>query len=162
MLMSIDGKVLVSGSMDAGLDLGDRDLRRADFRRVTAEGLYCAGADLREADFSGCDLYWLDLYMADCTDACFRSAKLEGVNFASACLRRADFSNAVVKHDNLGGPSTFAHANLEGATFEGAFLVGTEYDDETIFPLGFDPLSYGMVLVKRADDSLIVPPCEEK
>lgn len=162
MLKSIDGEILVSTPLEDGLDLGDRDLRKADFRHVTVEALYCAGANLREADFSDSDLYWLDMYMADCTNACFRGAKLAGVNFASACLQRADFSYALVKNDNLGGPSTFAHANLEGANFEGAFLVGTEYDEETIFPMGFDPLSYGMVLAKRADDSLVAPPCKEK
>src|SRR5690348_11154833 len=115
MLMSMDGKVLVATPIEDIHDLSDRDLKRADFRHVTAEGLYCAGADLREADFSDCDLYWLDMYAADGRDASFRRAKLQGVNFKSACLQRVDFSHAVVTNDNLGGPSTFAHADLEGA-----------------------------------------------
>jgi uncharacterized protein YjbI with pentapeptide repeats len=159
-LKSVDGKVLVSSPINDGLDLSDHDLRRADFHQVTADGLNCAGADLREADFSDCDLYWLDMYTADCTGASFRRSKLEGVNFKSACLQRADFSYAIITHDNLGGPSTFAHSNLDGASFEGASLVGTEYDEGTIFPAGFDPISYGMVLVRRADDSLVEPPCK--
>ena len=162
MLRSIDGKVLGPSPIQADFNLSDRDLRRADFRQITAEGLYCAGSDLREADFSDCDLYWLDMYTADCADACFRRAKLEGASFQSACLQRVDFSYAIIKHDNLGGASTFAHANLEGANFEGALLVGTEYDDATIFPAGFDPVSYGMVLNNRGHDSLVEPPCKEK
>jgi uncharacterized protein YjbI with pentapeptide repeats len=160
--MSLDGKVLVSGPITDGLDLGDQNLRRADFRRIAADGLYCAGADLREADFSDCDLYWPDMYMADCADACFQRAKLEGANFKSTCLQRADLSYAIVKHDNLGVPSTFAHANLEGANLEGALLIGTEYDEETVFPLGFDPISRGMVLVRRADDLLVKPSWKKK
>lgn len=161
MLMDREGKILVTEPIEAGLDLGDRDLKRADFRHVTADGLYCAGADLEEADFSHCDLYWLDMYDANCTGASFRHAKLEGVNFKSACLQRADFSFAVVTHDRLGGPSTFAHANLEGARFEGALLSGTEYDEDTVFPENFDPASYGMVHAIRVDD-LLEPPCRGK
>jgi uncharacterized protein YjbI with pentapeptide repeats len=161
MLMSRDGKILVSGPISDGLDLSDQDLRMADFRHVIADGLNCAGADLREADFSDCNLYWLDMYTADCTGACFRNAKLEGVNFKSVCLKRTDFSYAIVEHDRLGRPSTFAHSDLTGANLEGAVLIGTEYDEKTIFPSGFDPRSHGMVLVNKADDSLVDAPCKE-
>jgi len=161
MLMNREGKILVAEPIEDGFDLGDKDLRRADFRNVTADGLYCAGSDLEEADFSHSDLYWLDMYGANCAGASFRSAKLEGVDSKSACLQRADFSYAVVTHDRLGVPSTFVHANLEGARFEGALLSGTEYDDNTIFPEGFDPASYGMVRTIRVDD-LLEPPCRGK
>lgn len=162
MLVSKDGKVLVSSPINHRCDLSGRDLRRGDFRQITSEGLYCAGANLREADFFGCDLYWLDLYEADCTAACFQRAKLKGANFKSTCLLGADFSYAIITHDNLDRPSTFAHSNLEGANFEGALLVGTEYDDETVFPADFDPIRNGMVLNNRAHDSLVEPPCKEK
>jgi len=159
MLMNLEQKVLVPSADFNKYYLMNHDLRRADFRRITAEGLYCAGADLREANFSYSNMYWLDLYVANCTDAVFRYAKLQRVNFKSACLQRADFSYAVITHDDMHSPSTFAHANLAGANFQGATLIGTEYDSKTVFPKGFDPVQHGMCLVKHEDQFLSNPPC---
>lgn len=159
MLMNLEHQVLVPSADFNKYYLMNRDLRRADFRRITAEGLYCAGADLREADFSYANMYWLDLYTADCTKAIFRLAKLQRANFKSACLQYADFSYAVITHDDMNFPSSFAHANLAGAIFKGATLTGTEYDSKTVFPKGFDPVRHGMCRVKHEDEFLSNPPC---
>lgn len=147
MLANRESKVLVNISLSNGLDLSGLDLQRADFHRAVVDGLSMAGADLREADFSDSDLYWLDLYMADCIGACFRDGRFEGASFKNACLEPADFTGAVIERDRLGNPSTFAHADLSEANFEGAHLSGVEYDDRTVFPSGFEPTSHGMVLI---------------
>jgi uncharacterized protein YjbI with pentapeptide repeats len=161
MLKNLEGKMLVDTADFDKHDLSERDLRRADFRRISAMGLTCIGANLQDADFSYCSLYWLDMYVADCTGAIFRHAKLQGVNFASTCLQRADFSFALITHDNLGAPSTFVHADLTGANLEGADLSGTEYDTGTIFPVDFDPNEHGMILVRETDESLVQAPCKK-
>lgn len=65
----------------------------------------------------------------------------------SVGYKRANFAGAIIERDQLGSPSTFAQADLTGAILKDATLIGTEYDRETIFPLGFDPIANGMVLI---------------
>jgi uncharacterized protein YjbI with pentapeptide repeats len=46
---------------------------------------------------------------------------------------------------NVGGSKQLQGANLTGAKISGANFEGAEYDDETLFPEGFDPKKHRMI-----------------
>ena len=162
MLINRTGEVLEEKPLTDGMDLGDRDLRAAIFKGNTLEGLELSGSDLRDADFSDCDLYWLDCFHANLSGASFRHSILEGANFKSACLRNVDFSGAKIGPDRLGRASSVAHADLTGAVLAGAIVAGTEYDEKTLFPVGFIPKEHGMVLAGKEEEWLSSPWCGDR
>ena len=103
------------------------------------------GADLTGADLRGADLNGAKLRGADLRDTDLSNAELWQARFKGADLRGADLSNAELWRAFLRG------ADLRGADFKGANLIGADmfratYDDETIFPEGFDPESQGKVV----------------
>ena len=77
------------------------------------------GAYLVRADLSGADLSQADLYRA----------KLSGAKLSQANLYRANLRNA-----NL------SEARLRGADLTDANLSGVVWNDETVFPEGFEIL----------------------
>jgi Pentapeptide repeats (8 copies) len=108
---------------------GDRD-----FQKLDLSGAELSGIDLRDADFSGSDLYGAKLM-----DSLLNRANLsDNTNLAYADLRGADLSEA-----NL------SSANLEGANLEGVIVQGAIYNQNTTFPVSFNPELAGMV---RAED----------
>lgn len=160
MLVDKAGKILFAEELRDGIDLGDQSLRGAIFIGQALHGLELSGADLRESDFGDSYLYWLNLFAADCSGASFRGAVLEGANLKSACLRCTDFTGTVIKADQLGNASSLAHADLSGAVLFETIVEGTEYDAETIFPIGFNPERHGMISVPIADAWLVKPACK--
>ena len=161
MLTNLDGEILLAETIRDGHDLGDRDLRRANFVGIAASALELSGSDLREADFSNSTLYWVDLFGADCSDASFRNSNLQGANLKSACFRRANFSGATISYDNLGKASSFAHADLTEAILDSVQMSGTLYDAKTIWPVGFNPLEHGLIWTETGDDWVLDPICHD-
>jgi uncharacterized protein YjbI with pentapeptide repeats len=149
-----DGNVLCDTEIDIDLELCD--LRNADFRGQQLEGLDFSDTDLRGADFSNADLYWTYLFRANCEGTNFRNSRLSGVVLDGANLRRSDLTGAYISYDNLNGSSSLIEADLTDALMEGADLRGSRYNRKTIFPLGFDPIANGMVLVDE-EQGLTVP-----
>ncbi len=88
------------------------------FPQSCLEYAFLRGVDLRRADLRGSDLHGANL----------RYANLRGSNLANADLRCADLR----------------YADLEGACLEGANLSGAQYNHNTCFPAGFDPVTAGM------------------
>ena len=149
-----DGKTLCDTEIDTDLELCD--LRNADFHGQSIETLDLSDTDLRGADFSGADMYWTFLFRANCEGGDFRNSRLSGVVLDGANLRRADFTGAYVSYDNIQHPSSLIEADLTGAVLDRVDLKGSRYNKHTIFPLGFDPIANGMVLVNE-EQRLIVP-----
>ena len=90
-----------------------------------------------EADLSGADLRMANLREVD-----LRGANLSNANLDSAILRLANLSSANLNGANLNS-ANLSSANLngttlDGATLDGANLNGVRYDDQTVFPEGFD------------------------
>ena len=96
-----------------------KDLKDADLRGADLEGAGLEGANLECANLSEANLSEANLWYAD----------LEYANLRGANLRGADLEDA----------------DLTGANLRGANLTGALYNDETIFPEGFDPEQCGMV-----------------
>ena len=112
-------------------DQGDRNFQKADLSGVDLSGL-----DLREADFRGADLYGTQFMDSLLCKADFS----EGTNLGYAKLDRADLSEA-----NLSG------ANLEGACLEGAIAQDAIYDQNTVFPVGFDIAASGGIAAQEIE-----------
>lgn len=110
------------------------------------------GADLRGADLSGLDLTDAGLRHAD-----LRGAILEETVLAGAYLNHADLTGTdrTADADLSGATLHFAHleaADLGGAKLEPAYadcMFNATYDDETRWPRGFDPETYGAKRVGR-------------
>ncbi len=108
---------------------GDRN-----FQKLDLSGAELSGIDLRDADFSSSDLYGAKLM----------DSLLNRVDFSDRTnLAYADLSGANLSEANLSG------ANLEGANLEGAIALGAIYDQNTTFPVSFNPDLAGMI---RAED----------
>ncbi len=111
---------------------------------LIAPGVKLSGANLEEML-----LFELDLSNADFTGTQLSAATFKiKINLSGANLQKADLVAAELKEANLTN-ADFAEANLCGADLAGAIIANTNfenaiYDDETIFPEGFEPKSAGM------------------
>ena len=126
-------------------DLSDLDLTGANLSNVVAEGLICMDSKLVNANLAGADLYMMMACYSDFTGANLAHSDLRGANCTGVIFRRADLRNANLGKDNMGGTVRLQTANLEHVNFKGAILQGAEYDDNTIFPDGFNPKDHGML-----------------
>ncbi len=101
---------------------------QADFQFLRLEDLYMNGCDLRQALFMGASFFGVSMERADLRDAEFEGCNLGDTNLQYALLQGADFTGAVLRKANF--------------NFKFAF-----YDARTVFPIGFDPVAAGMILV---------------
>ena len=85
--------------------------------------------DLRGLEFYDAQLPWTDFY----------GAHLEGAQLWGAVLRHAKLDHAHLAGANLRG------AKLEGASLDGAVLTKAIFDEETVWPTGFDASAHGAV-----------------
>jgi hypothetical protein len=117
-------------------------------------GIYMSGADLSNAG-----ILYRELRGADFTDANLKEARLQGCDlraakFMGANLARARFHKADLRGADLSGANArdadFSQAHLEGANMRAKGLesanVKATYDDSTLWPEKFDPISAGAVL----------------
>ena len=115
-------------------NLNNANLKNSDLSDANLTESSLVNANLANAHLTGIDLSNADLTNADFTDsiltqANFREASLEKTSFMSAVLIEANFTKVDLSKTNL------SNANLKDAV----------YDDDTIFPSDFDPVSKGMV-----------------
>jgi hypothetical protein len=98
-------------------------------------GATCGHAQLADADLRGALLDNLD-----CRTKGRPYTNFEGADFRGAFLKKAQFGRA-----NLRG-AQLENADLTGAQLGEADLKGATYNSETVFPAGFDPDAWGLVL----------------
>ena len=117
-----------------GADLTEADLTGAYLRGAYLIRANLRGAILKEVDFTGAilvkaNLRWVDLRGADLTGAILTASDFTAADLSGAFLIGADLRGA----DHL----------------QGANLTGALYNDETMFPEGFDPVESGMSRVRK-------------
>lgn len=95
-------------------------------------------ADLSEINLSKADLNQADFRGAYLNKANLNNSHLNGGDFSYSYLRKADLKNTDLRNVDFKG------ANLQESKMEGANLQGAYYDQNTIFPINFDPVSVGM------------------
>jgi hypothetical protein len=139
----------------------DRDaLHRRVIALVRGDRLSDVPSDWR--DFTGLHGGKFDFSKAKLNNASFRGNHLYQASFAEAELQRTDFTGAEVLSSSFVGAdltkAVMAKANLFDTDFRGAALngadltnaridradfTGTVYDQDTIWPAGFDPVAAG-------------------
>jgi Pentapeptide repeats (8 copies) len=106
-----------------------------------------AGSDLRYGNLADADLRGADLRDAELCGADLSAANLTGTNLSRTHLEEANLSRAVLGRARLVAATLFAAnpcgADLRDADLRGAQLRGACYDDQTLWPLGFDPEKSG-------------------
>ena len=122
--------------------LPEAQLVRAYLRKADLSNSLMNFSKLIEADLAGADLRDAELLGATLRDAELLSADLRKANLYGASLTRANLYGANLEGANLEG------ANLSLANLAGADLIGATYDDETVFPEGFDPELQRMMYVE--------------
>lgn len=126
-IVSLEGAALWEAYL-SGADLEGADLNKADLRWA---GL--GEAKLETANLSGADLYQAGLRGANLTGANLSGAILYEADLREAGLRGADLSLAILSGAYL------TKADLTGADLTDANLEGAHYDNETLWPTGFNP-----------------------
>lgn len=94
------------------------------------------GANLQQALFMGASFFGVSMERADLRDADFDGCNLGDTNLQYALLQGADFAGAGLREANL----KFAF-----------------YDARTVFPIGFDPITAGMILVDEEEKAAPSP-----
>jgi uncharacterized protein YjbI with pentapeptide repeats len=99
--------------------IGRQDLSR-DTRQIRLWGVRCAGAYLRDLDFTGASFFEADLRQATLASARLCRVVFSSAHLTRARLMQADLSNATVAFADL------TDADLRGAILEGTNLAGTK------------------------------------
>lgn len=138
---------------DNARDFSEMRLAGANFTEVHfTNGFVCFDdADISRADLSGIDLYWARFFRARCIGTNFTRASLQGAVLDLADLTEADLTEADLSYDNLQGSTSLLGTCLRDAILTETKFEGALYDDETIFPKGFDPQAVGMIKAKNAE-----------
>lgn len=132
------------------------ELHRAIFDGLDLTEADFTGSNLRNASFNCSLLYGAVMNGSALMNASFIGANMNCVHLLDVVAAYADFSGADLSMANLKnadvGGSSFVSSNLRNVNFdvkriEGAVFFGAKYNDETIWPKGFSPESFGAVRV---------------
>ena len=168
----------------ANANLKKAFLSQIDLKRANLDYANLEEADLSYGDFRECSLIKANLCRANLTGANFSYADLSRANLTGADLYKANFCYANLSQTNLSiakftpkkNPITlqdnasidavdFTKVDFRRANLAGAFFIGVDlsivslkeaiYNDQTNFPLHFDPVSRGMIHIKTIQEITI-------
>ena len=112
----------------------------------------CEWVDLRGAQLRGAFMYGIKLRGATLRRAILVGANLRHAELVATNLFRAELAGANLRHANLNyanlREANLLGANLTDANLTGAYLGGALYNNETIWPKGFDPKTAGAVFYR--------------
>jgi len=109
-----------------GLDLSERNLRKADLSGLDLHGANLSWAKLEGADLRGANLQGAHLWRADSHGARLSQANLQGANLYEVNLRGANLSHASLQGAHL------RSANLQAANLRVADLRGADVSDANL------------------------------
>jgi len=112
-------------------DLSNSELRFADMSGSVIVSAFMRGADMRHANLAGASIKLADFTSADLSGAVFSNAVIVRSRFDDAVCMRAVFKGAFMKH-NTYFRALFSGADLAGAEYDRAELLGEAYYDSTI------------------------------
>jgi uncharacterized protein YjbI with pentapeptide repeats len=118
-------------------------LDNADLALANLAGARLAMASLVDAKLEGATLAQANLAGAQLNGASLSHAIARGANLRRAMLQDADLSVADLRGADLQGAdltdAVLNNANLQGANLQNVVLTGIVYDEQTVWPEGFDP-----------------------
>lgn len=139
------GNSVLSDASLQGAVLSAARLDNAVLIEAQLLGTNLVAASLNCAQLFAVDLSGSNLEGAQLTHANLERANLRHANLTSANLELADLTNARLHGTDLTG-AKLDGAKLYGADLIGIRLDGAHYDEQTIWPEGFDPIAHGAIL----------------
>jgi len=123
------------------------------------EGTSFADSFLAGANFAGADLYGAFVTYSNFSECDLKNACLRGIYTDRTIFWRADLRGADFSLDNLGGATLLQRCDFREITWdETTNFKGAHYDDQTMFPDGFCPQTFGMVRIPtEKQDSVPMP-----
>jgi uncharacterized protein YjbI with pentapeptide repeats len=115
----------------------DCNLSAASLRRARLFAAILSNSCLHGANLEGAELAHAQLVSANLENARLTGANLDSVNLRRARLRGADLSSANLVNADLRA------ANLLEARVDAVLLEGASFDEQTLWPEGFDPTARG-------------------
>ena len=145
--INLSGSNLTKAHLEQ-VDLTDVSARLTDwklvtFKQCTLDGVDFQRANLHRANFSGSTLQGADLRSANLSRANLNGVRMQGARLNNADLRRADMRGARLTGCRFGG-AVLHGADLRETDVADANLEGALYDQNTIFPDGFEPEKHGL------------------
>ncbi len=130
--------------------LGEADLTEARMKRVFLISAHLTRANLSQADLQEAHMVNAKLAGANLSEANLTRAHLEWAFMVTANLMGASLVGAQLVGSELRG-ANLAYTNLSGANLQDTSLTWSRlrdatYDETTLWPEGFDPISAGAVL----------------
>jgi uncharacterized protein YjbI with pentapeptide repeats len=110
-----------------------------DFSDAVLDGVNWTGVWLERGTLTRTSLKHARLECVNLSHADLRSAILDRVSLNDSTLDNADLTGALLRRSDL------RRASLRGANLTGADLTGAWYNDDTVWPDGFDPVGRGAV-----------------
>lgn len=163
-------------TLEEKYSLGERCFVEVELQQVDLENIFLSRIDMQQANLDGINLKNADLSDANLTESSLVGAELTkahltGINLSQANLSKAIFANSVLTQANFKAAclekaslmsavlieADFSQADLSGADLSGANLTSTNlqdaiYDNDTKFPMGFDPKARGMQNKSTVED----------
>jgi uncharacterized protein YjbI with pentapeptide repeats len=146
------------GAVLAGADLSWVDLTGANLRGANLRGASLHEATLQRVDLRGGLLHAANLHHTNLQAAQLQAADLRGADLVAADLRGADLQGA----DLTGAKLFYSQADIQAmqplpsgppeVRLNTARLTGARYNSRTRWPAGFDPVKYGALVVKQANN----------
>ena len=122
------------------------DLNGAFLHHANLQEANLMYAQLVGANFGGSNLYLVNLYGADLSLANLSFANLSGANMTNTSIGGAYLLN-----------TDLTNADLSGMTeWDEALWLGATYTNETVFPTGMDPDSFGMIEIPAPSAIVLV------
>ena len=157
--MVISGCTIENYTQCAGTDfsntyMNNPNLRHADLQSTTWHQAYITNGKFHFANLSGSDLSFGIFSEAKMQDADLRQTTIESTDLYKAKLMRVDFRNATFSNQVNVFLAEMSNSDLRGTDLgdtdlSATFLYGARYDENTIFPSGFDPSSANMVFISE-------------
>lgn len=116
----------------SNLSLSDKNLRQADFSGCNMQYMDLAFTNFQEATLYACDLSFSNLIHTNFVRSDLRGTRIESANLAGADLERADLRGGALTADGSYAqpqPVNFRGANMTGAKLIGSMANNADFSD---------------------------------
>lgn len=111
------------------------------------EGASFCDSILDHANLENADLYMCFLLNTSLRHTNLSNALMLGTNLQDANLYGANLTKANLGLSNIGSRTKLQGANLSETIILDTDFTGAEFDNKTIFPKNFNPMTSGMILI---------------
>ena len=136
------------GDIKSSMESSDNEHLRQELERVNETIKAMTGLDMSESDLSNTDLSDMDMSGSNMPGSNMSGSNMSGSNMSGSNMSGSDMSGSDMSGSDMSG-SNMSGADLSGADLSGADLSGADlsgaggkgvkWDENTIWPEGFNP-----------------------